>query len=110
MLNLILCASVVSVCLTDGSVMEVQCSTGECIHKKWCCDGDPDCKDGSDEVNCPSQTCRPDQFRCEDGNCIHGSRQCNGVSDCLDGSDEQLVIVLFSALNLANLSAEVENV
>ena len=94
MLNLILCASVVSVmavmrvCLTDGSVMEMQCSSGECIHKNLCCDGDPDCKDGSDEVNCPSRICRPDQFRCEDGNCIHGSRQCNGVRDCLDGSDE----------------------
>ncbi|XP_068521195.1 very low-density lipoprotein receptor-like [Anas acuta] len=52
------------------------------------CDRDPDCKDGSDEINCPSQTCRPDQFGCEDGNCVHGSRQCSGVRDCLDGTDE----------------------
>ncbi|XP_071884008.1 uncharacterized protein [Anas platyrhynchos] len=64
-------------------VSEVQCGSGEKD-----CDRDPGCKDGSDEINCPSQTCRPDQFRCEDGNCVHVSRQCSGVRDCLEGTDE----------------------
>uniref|UniRef100_A0A3Q4M5D6 Very low density lipoprotein receptor n=1 Tax=Neolamprologus brichardi TaxID=32507 RepID=A0A3Q4M5D6_NEOBR len=74
------------------SPSEMQCRSGECIHKKWRCDGDSDCKDGSDEANCRMyitvRTCGSDQFKCDDGNCILSSRQCNGLRDCADGSDE----------------------
>uniref|UniRef100_A0A8C6U7I4 EGF-like domain-containing protein n=1 Tax=Neogobius melanostomus TaxID=47308 RepID=A0A8C6U7I4_9GOBI len=67
---------------------EFRCANGECVRLNWKCDGDPDCKDKSDEIDCPLLTCRPDEFQCGDGSCIHGTKQCNKVHDCLDHSDE----------------------
>ena len=32
------------------SVMEIQCSTGECLPQSYECDGWPDCPTGSDEA------------------------------------------------------------
>ena len=41
---------------------EYQCENKKCILKTWLCDGDDDCGDGSDEVQCkqndPNETCR----------------------------------------------------
>ncbi|MEQ2196196.1 Low-density lipoprotein receptor- protein 8, partial [Xenoophorus captivus] len=31
---------------------EFRCANGECIRLTWKCDGDPDCKDKSDESDC----------------------------------------------------------
>uniref|UniRef100_A0AAQ4RBI4 EGF-like domain-containing protein n=1 Tax=Gasterosteus aculeatus aculeatus TaxID=481459 RepID=A0AAQ4RBI4_GASAC len=67
---------------------EFRCANGECVRLTWKCDGDPDCKDKSDESECPLLTCRPDEFQCGDGSCIHGTKQCNKVHDCPDHSDE----------------------
>ncbi|XP_016386179.1 low-density lipoprotein receptor-related protein 8-like [Sinocyclocheilus rhinocerous] len=67
---------------------EFRCSSGECVKLSWRCDRDPDCKDKSDEADCPLLTCRPDEFQCGDGSCIHGIKQCNKIHDCLDKSDE----------------------
>uniref|UniRef100_G1SDS2 Low density lipoprotein receptor n=1 Tax=Oryctolagus cuniculus TaxID=9986 RepID=G1SDS2_RABIT len=67
---------------------EFHCGSGECVHASWRCDGDADCRDGSDERDCAAATCRPDEFQCSDGTCIHGSRQCDQQQDCGDMSDE----------------------
>uniref|UniRef100_A0A9J8CJC0 EGF-like domain-containing protein n=1 Tax=Cyprinus carpio carpio TaxID=630221 RepID=A0A9J8CJC0_CYPCA len=67
---------------------EFHCGSGECVKLAWRCDRDPDCKDKSDEADCPLLTCRPDEFQCGDGSCIHGIKQCNKIHDCLDKSDE----------------------
>jgi hypothetical protein len=38
---------------TNGcSAFEFRCADGQCIHIKFLCDGDTDCRDGSDETKC----------------------------------------------------------
>lgn len=42
----------VSADMRKCSEKEFRCSDGSCIAEHWFCDGDTDCKDGSDEENC----------------------------------------------------------
>lgn len=68
---------------------EFQCKSGECISLSRRCDIHKDCKDGSDEDHCESNTCKPDiEFRCNSGACIPSSWSCDREIDCPDGSDE----------------------
>ncbi|KAG2466656.1 LRP2 protein, partial [Polypterus senegalus] len=85
----------------------VTCRDGsDCIPSSHLCDGDKDCKDGSDEANClqgcnkpeverkpeglPVRTCPRTFVSCRDSSdCISFRELCDGDLDCADGSDEE---------------------
>ncbi|XP_029085904.1 low-density lipoprotein receptor-related protein 8 isoform X2 [Monodon monoceros] len=71
-----------------AAASQFACRSGECVHLGWRCDGDRDCKDKSDEADCPLGTCRGDEFRCGDGTCVPAVKRCNQEQDCPDRSDE----------------------
>jgi len=54
------------------------------------CDGDHQCIDKSDELNCDPWFCNADNgtFLCQNGRCVYEQWVCDGANDCDDGSDE----------------------
>ena len=61
------------------------------IPVSWKCDGQDDCTNGSDEVNC-HEICKENQFLCKNEtialHCIPNSLLCDDHYDCADSSDE----------------------
>nr|XP_033809557.1 low-density lipoprotein receptor-related protein 8-like isoform X2 [Geotrypetes seraphini] len=72
--------------VTTCLLTQFACRAGGCIPAFWQCDGDKDCADGSDEIECREDACSG--FLCSDGHCIKMAWQCDGEEDCRDGSDE----------------------
>ncbi|XP_075696695.1 basement membrane-specific heparan sulfate proteoglycan core protein [Rhinoderma darwinii] len=68
---------------------EARCPNGQCIPREYLCDGERDCKDGGDELNCGTPSpCEPNEFKCRNGRCALKLWRCDGDNDCGDGSDE----------------------
>ncbi|XP_072435638.1 low-density lipoprotein receptor-related protein 2a isoform X2 [Chiloscyllium punctatum] len=86
----------VTQCIPMCTSTQYRCLDNErCIPIWWKCDGQKDCRDGSDEpTTCPTHYCRIGQFQCNDGNCTTSNSLCNGYQDCADGSDEDIVLCI----------------
>ncbi|KAL7831975.1 hypothetical protein AOLI_G00295230 [Acnodon oligacanthus] len=56
---------VISLSERTCSPEQFACTTGECLHHDWLCDGWNDCADGADEQNCSNSTYPPFTSSCE---------------------------------------------
>ena len=74
---------------------DFKCSSGICVEPGKKCDGFFNCREKSDEQDCPLLTgnvtsCHLDEFRCSNGEkCIEPVKKCDHRADCPDGSDEK---------------------
>lgn len=79
-------------CMAD----EKTCQNGECVKSDYVCDGEYDCRDRTDEQNCPpARSCEPNEFKCSNSRCVQKMWLCDGDDDCGDNSDEANCGLLF---------------
>ncbi|XP_010736745.3 transmembrane protease serine 7 [Larimichthys crocea] len=66
------------------------CAGNSPVHPLFVCNGERDCINGKDELNCTQETtCSAIRYQCNSGSCIlKKNAKCDGVHDCQDRSDE----------------------
>ena len=77
---------------TTTTIWKFNCTNGDWINSQWVCDGNNDCNDNSDELNCNLDETY--KFNCTDGEWINKKWVCDGYKDCDDNSDEKNCMIL----------------